>query len=124
MPLYPRMSEEQLYRALGMTVAARRRTLGLTQSDVAASIGLTRATLANIEAGRQGVLLHHLYRLTAALGLGSILDLTPASIGPAQEPPPPPRLDGVEVTESDRTQIEKVLGVAMARDEPLAPATR
>ncbi len=123
MPLYPRMSEEKLYRALGTAVAARRRILGLTQSDVAASIGLTRATLANIEAGRQGVLLHHLYRLASALRLGSILDLTPPSIGPAQEPAPP-RLDDVEVTESDRTQIEAVLGVAVARDEPLARPTR
>jgi len=69
----------ELYRRLGREVAARREKLGLTQSKVAAQLGLTRASLANLENGRQRILLHQLFRLVAALKLKSILELVPAT---------------------------------------------
>jgi transcriptional regulator with XRE-family HTH domain len=71
------MSDMELYRQLGREVAKRREALGLTQAQVAVQLGLTRASLANLENGRQRILVHQLFRLVDALNLKSILDLVP-----------------------------------------------
>lgn len=68
----------EIYRQLGQNVARLRNERGRTQAEVAAQIGLTRASLANIETGRQKVLMHHVFRLANALNCASILDLVPA----------------------------------------------
>jgi transcriptional regulator with XRE-family HTH domain len=49
---------EQIYKAFGAQVRKRREVLGLTQLQLSTRIGLTRESVANIEAGRQSVLLH------------------------------------------------------------------
>lgn len=71
------MTEEELYRTLGENIAARRRALGKTQAEIATALGLSRASLANIERGRQKVLLHQVYRLATALDLGDVAKLLP-----------------------------------------------
>lgn len=74
------MNEWSIYVALGEAVATRRKKLGLTQTDVAAIVGLSRASVANIECGRQKVLLHHVYLLAQALKLPSIMSLVPNAL--------------------------------------------
>ena len=73
------MDEMEIYRQLGQNVARLRNEQGRTQAEIAAQIGLTRASLANIETGRQKVLMHHLFRLANALHCASILELVPTS---------------------------------------------
>lgn len=73
------MSEKALYRHLGRAVAARRNELTLSQDQVAAKLGLSRASIANLENGRQRIMVHQLFRLVDALNLKSILDLVPAT---------------------------------------------
>lgn len=73
------MDDMELYRLLGQNAARLRKAKGQTQAETAAQIGLTRASLANIETGRQKVLMHHVFRLANALECESILDLVPAS---------------------------------------------
>ena len=63
------MSDMELYRRLGRQVAKRRGELELTQGDVAAKIGLSRASLANLENGRQRIMVHQLFALVNALKL-------------------------------------------------------
>ena len=70
------MKNDELYDKLGGLIRARRKALSLTQQDVAARIGMSRASLANIETGRQKVLVHQLYALAEAL------DLSPADLLP------------------------------------------
>jgi transcriptional regulator with XRE-family HTH domain len=72
------MDDAELYRFLGRNVAAHRANAKLKQAQVAEKLGLSRASLANIEGGRQRVMLHHVYELVDALGLDSITDLLPA----------------------------------------------
>ncbi len=112
----------ELYRALGRAVAKRRKELGLTQAHVSAGIGLTRASLANIETGRQKLLLHQVYRLANVLQLGSILDLAPArfkfesdAVAPAHDELP---LDAAKVTQTQRQQVENVVRLALADERP------
>lgn len=61
--------KSQLYRDIGKTVRVRRGNMELKQEVLAARVGISRATLANIETGRQGVLVHQLYELAKQLDL-------------------------------------------------------
>jgi transcriptional regulator with XRE-family HTH domain len=73
------------YATLGRTVRTRREALRLTQADLSAKIGLSRASIANIEGGRQAVLLHQFLALAEAL-IVPPMDLIP-SIQAAANPP-------------------------------------
>lgn len=95
----------EIYRQLGLAAALKRKALGLTQAEVAAQVGLTRASLANIETGRQKVMLHQVYSLVSALKLNSVLDLVPPSFVPA-EASEPVFFTGSTVNSRERAQIE------------------
>jgi len=58
----------------------------MSQDILAKAVGLSRASIANIETGRQKVLLHHVYLLASALGCSSILDLIPTLRSPEGAP--------------------------------------
>jgi DNA-binding XRE family transcriptional regulator len=66
-----------LYKAFGARLAQAREAAGITQQSLAEKVGLSRASIANIEAGRQRVLLHQAIEIGAALRLSSIADLLP-----------------------------------------------
>jgi transcriptional regulator with XRE-family HTH domain len=70
------------YEVFGRAIALRRKGQGMSQDDLAKAVGLSRASIANIETGRQKVLLHHVYMIAAALNCKSILELIPSSISP------------------------------------------
>jgi len=76
----PRMAgvgaAELIYKAFGALVRERRESLHMTQLQLSARIGLTRGSVANIEAGRQSVLLHQLLAIAVAL------QMTPADLLP------------------------------------------
>lgn len=74
---------ERIYKAFGAQVRERRDTLRMTQLQLSARIGLTRGSVANIEAGRQAVLLHQFLDIAAAL------QVTPGQLLPAQGETPP-----------------------------------
>ena len=74
------MNEWSIYSALGEAVAIRRKAIGLTQAQVAVKVGISRASIANIESGRQKVLLHQVYLFAEALKLPSIMQLLPKSL--------------------------------------------
>jgi transcriptional regulator with XRE-family HTH domain len=81
-------ANQPIYRALGALIRRRRRTLELTQEELARSIGISRGALANIETGRQNVLLHQLYRFATMLDM-DVHDLLPPP--PSAAPPVPPK---------------------------------
>lgn len=71
------MVGDPVYRAFGSAVSARRKALGLTQAQLASKVKMSRASIANIESGRQNILLHHVYALAAALDFAKVADLLP-----------------------------------------------
>ena len=109
------MADESIYIAFGRLVAARRKTLELTQAELAARVGMSRASVANIESGRQNVLLHHVYSLASALEFSKPADLLPAA------PKPQPRedlqmiLSDETVTARGKAQINDLIADALAR---------
>lgn len=70
------MNPELLYQHIGTTIKQKRKKLKWTQEELARRVAMSRAALANIETGRQNVLIHQLYGFAAALGL-RIEDLLP-----------------------------------------------
>lgn len=70
-PTVTNMDAERIYKDLGVRIRDLRKGLGQTQARLAAQIGVSRASLANIEAGRQQVLVHHLFAIADALQLDS-----------------------------------------------------
>ena len=109
------VSNMELYRRLGRTVADRRRELGLTQSTVAEKLGLSRASLANLESGRQRIMVHQLFALVNALRLKSVLDLVPEAWTPP-EPMPDIKVSGSTLSPQQQSAVETLLASAFAED--------
>jgi transcriptional regulator with XRE-family HTH domain len=74
------MNREPIYKTIGGIIRQRRRRLELPQAKLARLLGISRATLANIETGRQRVLVHHLYAFAQALDMKPSELLPPPSI--------------------------------------------
>jgi transcriptional regulator with XRE-family HTH domain len=110
-----KMSDMEIYRRLGRLVAKRRAELDLTQGDVAEKIGLSRASLANLENGRQRIMLHQLFALVNALELVSILDLVPATWEPT-EPLPEIKVAGASLTPKQQSGVERLVASAVAEE--------
>ncbi len=111
------MSDMELYRRLGQTVAKRRRELRLTQSDIAEKLGLSRASLANLENGRQRIMVHQLFALVNALELKSILDLVPEAWVPL-EPLPEIKVSGSTLSPQQQSAVENAVASALAAGRP------
>lgn len=61
------MRQEDLYKAVGQRIRRIREERRLTQAELAELVSLTRASITNIEQGRQKLLLHTLYDIAAVL---------------------------------------------------------
>lgn len=71
------MNSDWLYKEIGARIARRRKHLGKIQEELAPPIGISRASLANIEVGRQKLLVHQLLQIAA------VLDVAPADLLPS-----------------------------------------
>lgn len=60
---------DELYEAIGDRIKAARTLAKITQTDLGRQIGLTRSSIANIEAGRQRVMLHWVFQIADELGV-------------------------------------------------------
>lgn len=65
-----------LYRIVGENVRHHRKAASMTQGDLASEVGMSRPSIANIEVGRQSILLHQAFDLAKALKV-SVDDLVP-----------------------------------------------
>lgn len=66
-----------IYKLVGKRIAKRRREVGLIQEELAQRVGLSRASVANIERGEQKIQLHTLVDFSNALGLADVRLLLP-----------------------------------------------
>lgn len=65
------MNPDSINQHIGQVIKTRRKTLAppLTQETLAQQLGISRASLANIETGRQSVMVHQLYAFAKILHL-------------------------------------------------------
>ena len=74
------MNPDSVYQHIGGLIRQRRKTFKKwTQEKLAKRVGISRASLANIETGRQSVLVHQLYAFAEALDLTPSDFLVPAN---------------------------------------------
>jgi transcriptional regulator with XRE-family HTH domain len=59
----------QIYRAVGRRIRLARQAAACTQDDLARRVGLTRASISNIESGRQQIQVHTLVGIAQALSM-------------------------------------------------------
>jgi len=109
------MSDEAIYKAFGRAVATRRKKLGLTQAKLAGRVGMSRASIANIESGRQNVLLHHVYTLASALEFAKVSDLLPTQPKPTTQEDFDVILSGDTITARGKAQITDLIASALAQ---------
>jgi transcriptional regulator with XRE-family HTH domain len=64
-----RVPRDPIYIEIGLLIRARRKALNLRQKSLASELGISRGSLANIETGRQSILVHQLYRFANVLRL-------------------------------------------------------
>lgn len=106
------METKTFYKDLGDSIRRRRKALGLTQADLASNVGLARPSVANIETGRQQLLIHQLYQFASALQM-PVIDLLPAGNGeptagrPLEDLPLPEGLSAKQ-----RAQISQLLNIS------------
>ena len=67
---------------LGQAISAQRKLTGLTQSDLAATLGVTRQLIGELERGKPGIRLH--VALQACIILGLILRVELGLMPPAE----------------------------------------
>lgn len=112
------MEPQDLYTEVGNNIRRYRRAMPRTQQQVAAQVGLSRASLANIESGHQWVRLHHLYAIAEALQLDS-----PTVLMPPLKPAPTPAeiselpLPREGLTEKQRLEVLRLLSDVLGGQE-------
>ena len=113
------MEPRDIYKEVGHNIRRYRNGAHRTQEQVAAETGMSRASLANIEAGRQQVLVHHLYAIAAALDLDS-----PSVLMPPLKPAPPQTelselpLPKEGLTEKQRLEVLRLLSGVLSGQAP------
>jgi len=60
---------ETVYQLIGGIIKQKRNALGMKQDVLAGKLTISRGSLANIETGRQRILVHQLYEFAEALDL-------------------------------------------------------
>ena len=74
------LDEKAIYAHIGKRIREERKALGFEQKDLAQEVDLARTSIVNIEAGRQAVSIHVLYKIARALGV-SVMALLPEGAG-------------------------------------------
>ncbi len=61
------MSKHPVYKEIGKRIRHWRKANGMKQEALADELGISRGSLANIETGKQSVLVHQIYNFSRAL---------------------------------------------------------
>jgi transcriptional regulator with XRE-family HTH domain len=98
---------DDVYGHIGRAIARARRDSGLSQTELATAIGLSRTSISNIEKGRQKMLAHTLVDIAEALSvaIGSLLpdaQLLRAQLGVT--------FTGSAVSPAERATISAIVG--------------
>jgi transcriptional regulator with XRE-family HTH domain len=118
------MNSRHVYRQIGALIREQRKKKKYIQEDLAKQIGVSRAAIANIEAGRQQLLVHQLCAIAKALEVEFATLMPNPDSAPAFELSAQVRLPA-DLTHAQREQILKLIQTASTatEEEINAPAT-
>ncbi|MEM7637978.1 MAG: helix-turn-helix transcriptional regulator [Pseudomonadota bacterium] len=101
------MQGTAIYKQVGKRIAERRKDIGLIQEELAQRVGLSRASIANVERGEQKIQLHTLVDFSNALELDDVRLLFPEQ---NQDTDPTVRVTGTDPITSDQlVQIDEIV---------------
>ncbi len=103
------MEQSELYSQFGQLLRRHRERLGLNQAEIGQAIGLTRASIANIETGRQRIPLHHLYSLALALRV-DVHALLPTAAGGASIVADREIQSSIELSAREQDDVARAVG--------------
>jgi transcriptional regulator with XRE-family HTH domain len=107
------MQESELYSRFGQRVRQHRERLNLNQAEIGRAVGLSRASIANIETGRQRTPIHHLYRLARALRV-DVHALLPAASEEPRTTIDREIQSAIKLSERELEEVAKVVGFITA----------
>lgn len=107
------MAVEPIYKSIGAIIRGKRRGNELPQEALAGRLGISRATLANIETGRQRVLVHQLYALAEALAVKPQDFLPPPHDGVSAGDGAALKIEG-DLNPEQRAQVARLIGPIQA----------
>lgn len=110
-----RVSIPHIYRVVGQAVTALRRKSGVTQQQLADAIGISRASVANIERGEQRVFLDQVVSIASFFDLSGV-DALLSSAQLDQAAPRRVNLSGDRLNRAQRRQVSQVLEELIAED--------
>lgn len=113
------MDKHEIYFEVGDLVRQARDAARLTQAELAERIGLTRASVTNIEKARQKVQLHTLYAIAGALEV-SVHLLLPKSASSNASTGVSPQLRGLIESNKLRPKDQQTLETMLASALPNA----
>ena len=96
------VNETLLYHLIGENVKRQRVKVDMTQAQLADAVGVLRTSIANIEAGRQKLPLHLLYKLCIELGV-EVVDILPRNMAISQPTTTSINIDGLMKEVSPKT---------------------
>jgi transcriptional regulator with XRE-family HTH domain len=99
------MSSLNIYAVFGRRLAIARREASLTQAELARKVGLSRASIANIEGGKQRVFLDQVFELAQAIGGDGLQSLLPDLAGNHTVPPAGMVLTGARNLSRQQEQV-------------------
>lgn len=102
------MDIDSLYKDLGKRLKTARKSAGLTQQTLADKVGLSRASITNIERGRQHIHIHTMFNICYTLGVN------PSDLLINLEPTPKKELDkrrliSVDLSTGGVAWVEKII---------------
>ena len=103
------MGERGIYRDFGRKLAVLRNEAGLPQAELARKIGLSRASLANIERGEQRVYLHQFLSVLSALGRSKLEELLPAEGTTHSKPKADVTVSGDKLSKAQERAIKELV---------------
>lgn len=103
------MGEREIYRDFGRKLAILRNEASLTQAELARKIGVSRASLANIERGEQRVYLHQFLSVLSALGRSKLEDLLPAEGAAHPKPKADVTVSGDKLSKAQERAIKELV---------------
>jgi transcriptional regulator with XRE-family HTH domain len=104
---------QDIYKQVGKNIRRYREGAHRTQAQLALQIGISRASLANIEAGRQQILVHYLFAIAEALDLDSPTPLLPSPLAATileTEPSTTLPLPEEGLTDKQRREVLRLMG--------------
>jgi transcriptional regulator with XRE-family HTH domain len=109
---------DPIYKEIGARIRAKRKKAHLKQENLAEMLHISRGSLANIEIGRQSVLVHRLYQIAAVLNLTPFELLPPPPTDDSQAEPTDLRIRGDHLNQQQLKQVTSFVSQVKTTQNP------